>query len=264
MTTADTDLLALAIRLAEDAGPTALSMRATAVADPDTKSSPVDLVTAADKAVEQQLVQGILAVRPDDAIFGEEGADSPGTSGVRWILDPIDGTTNYVYNRADYGISIAVEVDGTIEAGVVYQPASGLLYSAAKGGGATVNGEPLAVTTPQSLAVSLIATGFGYTPERRAAQGLVLAQLLPEIRDIRRAGSAALDLCAVAAGLADAYYERGLNYWDFAAGWIVATEAGATVAGLRSDRPDESFLIAASPTIFEPLRSRLQATVVDE
>ncbi len=264
MTTTHAELLALASRLAYDAGALAVSMRAGAAADPDTKSSPVDLVTAADKAVEAHLVRGILAQRPDDAIVGEEGADSPGTSGVRWILDPIDGTTNYVYNRADYGVSIAAEVDGEVVVGVVYQPAASLLYAARRGGGATVNGEPISCTTPESLGVSLIATGFGYQPERRAAQGAVIAQLLPDIRDIRRAGSAALDLCAVAAGLADGYYERGLNYWDFAAGWIIATEAGAIVSGLTSDRPDESFLVAAGPTIFDPLRRKLQATVIDE
>ncbi len=264
MTTAHAELLTLATKLAYEAGPLALSMRAAAAAEPDTKSSPVDLVTAADKAVEAHLVHGILAARPDDAIVGEEGADSPGTSGVRWILDPIDGTTNYVYNRADYGISIAVEVDGEVVAGVVYQPAVGLLYAARSGAGATVNGKPISCTAPASLAVSLIATGFGYKPARRAAQGAVVAQLLPEIRDIRRAGSAALDLCAVAAGLADGYYERGLNYWDFAAGWIIATEAGAIVSGLTSDRPDETFLVAAGPTIFGPLRHKLQALVIDE
>lgn len=262
--TSPESLLAIAIGLATQAGPLAVAMRHGAASNPDTKSSPVDLVTAADKAVEAQLVSGILSARPNDSIFGEEGADNIGTTNVRWILDPIDGTTNYVYDRLDYSISIAVEVAGEVVAGVVHRPATNTMYAAAKGRGATANGTPITCSTPDNLSVSLIGTGFGYNPDRRKAQAEVLVTLLPLVRDIRRGGSAALDLCAVACGQSDAYYERGLNYWDFAAGWLIATEAGAVVTGLTTDQPDETFLIAASPTIRAPLLALLQGVVVDE
>lgn len=255
-------LIGLAVDLAEEAGALVAKMAATARSSPTTKSSSSDLVTEADQAAEQLIVDGLLAARPNDAIEGEEGASLPGTSPVTWHIDPIDGTTNYVYAIPAFSISIAAEVDGAMRCGVVLNPTTGERYEAVAGGGATCNGEPLRARRSDVLATSLIATGFGYNAERRRRQAEILVELLPTVRDIRRFGSAALDLCAVATGQVDAYYERGLNRWDLAAGALIAAEAGAVVADLRDGPPGPEFLLAAGPELFAelaPLLRRLEA-----
>ena len=223
---APADLLALARRAAGAAG----AMIAGAVAtDVATKSSPTDMVTEVDRGSERLIVDTITAERPDDGFFGEEGARRPGTSGVRWIIDPLDGTTNFLYRFPAYSVSIAAEVDGDIVAGAVHDVVHRCTYTATKGGGAFRDDMPLAVSGAPTLATALIATGFAYAPEVRVEQAVALTHLLGRVRDIRRGGSAALDLCWVAAGHVDAYYERGLNIWDLAAGKLIAAEAGAWV-----------------------------------
>ena len=248
-----TELTDLAERLARRAGVLATELAAEARVETSTKSSSTDLVTSADRASEELICAGILAERPDDGIVGEEGAMHHGTSTVTWHVDPIDGTTNYVYGIGAYSVSIAAAIDDRMVAGAVYDPTADELFRASLGAGATCNGHPLACRTPPELSTALVATGFGYRPELRRQQGEVVAALLPSIRDIRRFGSAALDLCAVAIGRVDAYYERGLNRWDLAAGALIAAEAGATLGNLRGGDADEGFLIAAAPPLFEAL-----------
>ncbi len=258
------ELRDLAVALAREAGELVEEMRADVDMAGDTKSSVTDVVTAADKASERLIIEGILAARPDDGVLGEEGGDIDGTSGVRWLIDPIDGTTNYVYDLPAYCVSIAAELNDAVVAGVVYEPKAETMYDAVRGGGARRNGEAMSVNPLTDLSLALVSTGFGYLPERRAGQGEVLAQLLPEIRDIRRFGSAALELCNVAEGAVDAYYEKGLNAWDFAAGWLICEEAGGMVADLRGGPPSESFLVAGNTHLLPLLRDRLVQLGADE
>ena len=247
-------LLSLAVAAAREAADLVARGREGAGDRVATKSSPVDVVTAVDAASEALLVDRLLGARPDDGVLGEEGAAREGSSGVRWVLDPIDGTVNFLYDVPAYAVSIAAEVDGVVRAGVVLNVATGELFTATSGGGAwlATPGRPerrLAVSGPPSLEQTLVATGFGYRAEQRRAQGEVVARLLPRVRDIRRSGSAALDLCAVAAGRVDAYYELGLNPWDHAAGALVAAEAGAVVAGSPGTPPGQPMIIAVAPSV---------------
>ncbi len=259
---ADHDPLALtelAVELARRAGAVVTEMAEDARRTASTKSSPTDVVTEADRAAEVLITDGILAARPDDSILGEEGAAQTGPSPILWHIDPIDGTTNYVYGIPAYSISIAAEHAGQTVAGVVFNPRSDELFRATRGLGATCNDEPLTVRNQPDLGRALVATGFGYRPERRRHQGRVVAGLIEQVRDLRRFGSAALDLCAVAAGRVDAYYELGLNRWDIAAGELIATEAGAVVGDLDGGSPDTGFLLAAGPSLFGPLGDALRA-----
>lgn len=257
------DLLALAGRVAIDAGEL-LAAWDGQVDVAATKSSPTDVVTEMDKRSEDLIISRILAVRPDDSILAEEGGQvGRGASGVRWVVDPLDGTVNYLYGLPDWAVSIAAEVNGAIEAGAVFVPRRGELFTAVRGGGARMsdrhaNAVPLTARPAVPLAEALVATGFGYLAARRKVQGEVVAALLPQVRDIRRGGSASVDLCSVAAGRLDAYYERGLNYWDYAAGALIAAESGAVVAGL-SGPPSGSLTIAAAPPLFAELRAALSA-----
>ena len=255
-------LLALAIELARRAGALALAMHAGLGAH-DTKSTPTDVVTAADRASEQLLVEGIRAARPGDGILGEEGASDDGTTGVRWVVDPIDGTVNYLYGLPHWAVSIGIEMDGVTVAGVVLNPAADELFCATLGGGATLNGVPLRCTGVTELAQTLVATGFGYDARRRAAQSVVVNAVLPVVRDLRRQGAGALDLCAVAAGRVDAYYEQGLSPWDMSAGLLIATEAGARTGGLRGRAPSYDLVLAAGPGVFDALHDLLVAADAD-
>jgi myo-inositol-1(or 4)-monophosphatase len=245
-------LLELAEELADGAAELSLARLNEPRADVRTKSTATDMVTEVDKACERLIVDGIRAARPDDGILSEEGASAEPVSGVRWVIDPIDGTTNYLYGHPGYGISIAVEVDGEVAVGVVSDPVHGERFSAIRGRGATRNGAEVRVSTETELASALVATGFGYEPGVRAAQTEVLSRVIASIRDIRRMGAAAVDLCSVACGRVDAYYERGLHHWDLAAGSLIAAQAGATVGEL-----DDGTMIAAPPALFEPLRELL-------
>jgi myo-inositol-1(or 4)-monophosphatase len=257
------DLLELATRLALEAGALALEMR-VGVEQLDPKSSPTDVVTAADKAVERLLADGIRAARPDDGLLGEEGASDPGTSGLRWVIDPIDGTVNYLYGIPQWAVSIGIEDNKGAVVGVVFDPAKHELWQAVRGAGSTLNGNRLRCSTASSLAQSLVATGFGYDERRRAVQAVVLNDVLPNVRDIRRAGAGSLDLCSVAAGRVDGYYEQGLSPWDLSAGTLIAREAGARVAGLKSRPPSQDLVIAAAPGVFDALHDLLAAAGADE
>jgi myo-inositol-1(or 4)-monophosphatase len=225
-----------------------------------TKSSPTDAVTEVDTAAEKLIRDRIGAVRPDDGFVGEEGGRKSGTSGVDWVIDPIDGTVNFVYGVPAYAVSIGVEVEGVVRAGVVVDVPLGREYTALLGEGAWRRdgmGPAIQMRMPATtdLTQALVATGFGYDPVQRARQAAALAAMLPQVRDIRRIGSAALDLCALAAGRYDAYVEEGLQPWDRAAGVLVAREAGAVVTGLRADEPDERLVVAAGPALFEHFRT---------
>lgn len=239
--TAFADLLALARSVAREAGALVAQMRAEGVQVADTKSSIVDVVTAADRASEELIRARVVAARPQDGFLGEEGASVQGTSGLRWIVDPIDGTVNYLYGLPNYCVSVAVARTSTgpdgrtiddVVAAVVFNPVTGDEYTAMLGGGAHRNGLPIVVRPVPPLAQALVATGFGYDSEVRARQGAAVARMLPYVRDIRRLGSCALDLCAVAAGECDAYVEEGPAAWDHAAGALVAREAGARFEAL--------------------------------
>jgi myo-inositol-1(or 4)-monophosphatase len=262
-------LLDLAVDVAREAAALVARGRATAADDVDRKSSPTDVVTAVDRASEDLIVRRLLDRRPEDGTLGEEGAARPGTSGVRWVIDPIDGTVNFLYGLPVYAVSIAAEVDGEVRAGVVLNAATGELFTATLGGGAYLvapgAAEPvrLAASGPVSLEQTLVGTGFSYRVEERRAQGAVVARLLTRVRDIRRLGSSALDLCSVAAGRLDAYYEQGLKPWDHAAAGLIAAEAGVVLSGLPGTPFGEGMAIAAAPSIAAPLIDLLVELVKD-
>ncbi|QMW64822.1 inositol monophosphatase [Mumia sp. ZJ1417] len=220
-----------------------------------TKSSPTDPVTEIDRATEQLVRSMILAERPDDAFLGEEGGESlVGSTGVRWVVDPIDGTVNFIYGLPQYAVAIAAEVDGVVEAGCVVDVAAGHEFTAVRGNGSFWRECPsreavrLQSVAPAATSQALVATGFNYVPEVRARQAQAVARMLLDVRDIRRTGSAALDLCALAAGHLDAYVEQGLAPWDLAAGGLIAREAGVIVTGL--DGPPDERLVVAAPEAF--------------
>ena len=221
-----------------------------------TKSTPTDVVTASDHALETLIRDRIAQLRPGDAVMGEEHGGTADGSRTLWVVDPIDGTVNFLYGMPWYAVSVAAVRDGESVAGAVIEPASGRLWSAAVGGGATCDGRPLRVSAASDVSLSLLATGFSYRAERRVRQVRMIGELLPLVRDVRRTGSAALDLCAVAAGWADAYLEHGCSWWDWAAGALIATEAGAVVrtpGPSGSVPPDDGLggdaLFAATPGI---------------
>jgi myo-inositol-1(or 4)-monophosphatase len=253
------DLLAIARVVAIEAASVIAEARRGSVEVADRKSSSVDVVTQVDRDAEA-LIRGRLAeLRPDDGFFGEESGGAGGTSGLTWIVDPIDGTVNYLYGIPHYAVSIAV-VEGEPDpqswralAGVVVNPATNEMFSAAAGAGAHLGSQPIRVAASVSLDHALVATGFGYRSEVRAEQGAAVALLLPQVRDIRRMGTASLDLCAVACGRVNAYFERTLSPWDHAAGALIAAEAGARVTGIAGQRPDHRFLLAAHPDLSEAL-----------
>jgi len=259
----------LAERMARRAGALVRDGRPDRVAVAATKSSAVDVVTAMDLAAEELLRAMITAERPDDAVLGEEGGLTGGTSGVTWVLDPIDGTVNYLYGIPAYSVSVAA-VTGqpdpatwTVLAACVHAVADGRTWTAGRGTGAFLDGVPVAVNDARPLAESLVGTGFGYTVDRRRAQGRVVASLLPQVRDIRRMGSAAMDLCTLATGGLDAYYERGLSPWDLAAASLVATEAGASVTGLRGRAAGTEMTVAGPPATVTALVRLLEEQDAD-
>ncbi|GAB2479402.1 inositol monophosphatase family protein [Promicromonospora xylanilytica] len=264
-----TALRDLTVRLATAAGALVREGRPERVVVAATKSSDVDPVTVMDRASEDLLREMIAAERPDDGILGEEGDDVVGTSGLTWVLDPIDGTVNYLYGVASWAVSVAVvagppdPATWTVLAGCVHSVADGRTWSAGLGEGATRDGAPVRVGGATSLGSSLVGTGFAYDAGRRADQARVLSQVLPRIRDIRRLGSAAIDLCLLADGSIDLYYERGLNPWDMAAGAVVATEAGAAVTGLRGGRAGTVMTVAGAPGLVAELTEILEAADAD-
>jgi myo-inositol-1(or 4)-monophosphatase len=271
------ELLELAVTVARRAAELVRARRAEGVADVGTKSTVTDLVTEADRAVERLIVEQIRQRRPRDGFLGEEygegsppseadhqgpvgGADHRGP--VRWVVDPIDGTVNFVYGLPVYAVSIAAQVAGRSVAGVVVNAATGEEWTASRGGGAWRDGRPLGRGGPwrggaTDLGQALVATGFAYDAAARARQAAVVAGLLPRVRDIRRFGAASVDLCYVADGRFDAFFERGLNPWDHAAAGLVAVEAGLLVTGLRGAPPGGDMVLAAPPALHGPLHDLL-------
>jgi myo-inositol-1(or 4)-monophosphatase len=246
------ELLVLAERLAREAGALLLDGLGRARTDVDTKSSATDMVTEMDRAAEALIVTGINAARPGDAVIGEEGSDVVGTSGVQWYVDPLDGTTNYLYGLPAFTVSIAAAVGGRTIAGVVHDPSHRETFTATAGGGASCNGEAIHASALDDLAHALVGTGYSYLPDVRAAQGRTTAYVLPRVRDLRRYGSAALDLCWVGRGRYDAFFEHGLQAWDREAGLLVAAESGAF-----TDTTD-GLIVACGPNLAKPFRALLE------
>jgi myo-inositol-1(or 4)-monophosphatase len=257
MTLEPNRLLDIAVSVTRGAAELARQMRAEGVTGVSTKSTATDVVTAADQATERYVRDSLRQLRPDDAVLGEEAGESVGAGTVRWIVDPIDGTVNYLYGIPHYAVSLAAEVDGVVVAGVVRNAATGEEWTATLGGGAWRSGVRLAGSPVSQLGQALIATGFGYAAARRVHQARVVAGLLPTVRDIRRFGAASLDLCFAAEGRVDGYYEKGLNIWDHAAGGLIATEAGLRVTGLAGSRPGPELLVAAPAGIWTALHDAL-------
>lgn len=262
-----TDLLSIAESVARSAAGLAFERRTEGVEITMTKSTVTDVVTAADADVEQLVLRRIRQLRPDDGILGEEGTSVDGTTGITWVVDPIDGTVNYLYGLDGYAVSIAaVEGPTRVEelraeswtglAAAIVAPASGAVYTAAAGKGASLNGQSIRASAADSMASALVATGFGYDPGRRSRQGAAVAQLLPKVRDIRRLGAAALDLAMCGAGRLDAYFEKGIRPWDVAAGLLIAAEAGCVTH--IEDAGGELFAAVAAPGIAEELFASLE------
>jgi myo-inositol-1(or 4)-monophosphatase len=238
-----------------------------------TKSTATDIVTVMDQRAQDLLRKRLSAARPHDGFFGEEEGGAEARSSITWVVDPIDGTVNYLYGVPAYAVSVAAvvgdpRVPGAWEpvAGAVANPVTGELFHARRGGGARLQrgsdeSVTLALSEPPDLAQALIGTGFGYAADRRAWQASVLLEVIPHIRDIRRIGSAALDICGVAAGTLDGYYERGLNPWDMAAAWLVLTEAGGVFTGLDGEAPHSSMVVAAAPGLHPALEALLREAV---
>ncbi|WP_423919012.1 inositol monophosphatase family protein [Frigoribacterium sp. 2-23] len=262
------ELLEIATTVAREAGELALRRRGEGVRIAATKSSLVDVVTETDREVEEFIRARLAELAPGDGFFGEEGAPDESTTGRTWVVDPIDGTVNFVYGIPAWAVSVAV-VDGGADpliwralAACVVNPSSGEVFTASLGGGAYLDGERLAVSRPDSLAETLVGTGFSYDAERRVAQAAAVQGIIGEVRDIRRIGAAALDLCSVAAGRLDAYVERGLKPWDHAAGVLIAEEAGARARGEGGRRPSASLTVVSAPAIADELDALLDRAAV--
>jgi myo-inositol-1(or 4)-monophosphatase len=219
----------------------------------DTKSTSTDMVTEMDRASEALLVRRLRQLRPDDGIVGEEGAAHPGTTGVVWVVDPLDGTTNYLYRYPGWNVSVGAALDGVPVAGAVVVPSQRDVFAAATGHGATRNGRLLRLGPAAPVSHALVGTGFGYEPARRQAQSEALGRLIARIRDVRRGGAAAADLCSVACGRLDAYYEAGLAEWDRAAATVIAREAGARVEVRTDTALGPDCTIAAHPDRYDEL-----------
>jgi myo-inositol-1(or 4)-monophosphatase len=247
------ELLDLAARTAREAGSLLREAFARDDLEVESKSTPTDLVSEADTAAEALIRERLLAARPEDGILGEEGGDVEGPSGLRWVVDPLDGTVNFLFGIPQWAVSIAVEDgDGTL-AGVVYDPMRDELWSAERDGPPRLDARPVRGSTQTDLAQAMVATGFAYGAEARAVQGEMVARLLPRVRDIRRAGAAALDLAWVAGGRYDVFFERGLNAWDRAAGALLCVRAGLEVVDLAPVGPTGAGVLVAPPTLVEPL-----------
>ncbi|MGA2803692.1 MAG: inositol monophosphatase family protein [Acidimicrobiales bacterium] len=262
------DLLELAQEIAEAAGKL-LRSRLESVAGgvllstgASSKSSPTDLVTEVDKASEALIVSSLLRARPDDGVLGEEGSSRKGSTGVTWVIDPLDGTINYLYGIEEFAVSIGATRDGRSIVGAVHNPMNGEMFAAREGEGASLNGHELQLRpSGRTLAEALVATGFTYVAKDRADQARMLPVVLPAVRDIRRRGSAAIDICGVAAGRFDAFYEAWLRPWDRAAGDVIVREAGATVTDVEGLADGSSTFVVAAPGLEGPLVELLKSAI---
>lgn len=259
------ELLEIAVTVARRAASLAVQRRRDGVEIAASKSTLTDIVTRADREAESLIRDALAAARPRDGFLGEETGAEAGSSGLTWVVDPIDGTVNYFYGIPAYAVSVAV-VEGepdpaswTTLAGAVVNPELGETFTAAAGGGARLNGVTLKVNEGVDLPLALVGTGFGYDAQVRSRQAAFVAELIGRVRDVRRIGAASLDLCGVAAGRLDAYFERGLNPWDHAAGALVAREAGARVGGLGGGAEGAELLVAAAPGLYGQLDPLVQA-----
>jgi myo-inositol-1(or 4)-monophosphatase len=254
-------LLELALAAARDAGALLLDRFGGPASGVESKSSTTDMVSDADRAAERLLIERISTARPDDGLLGEEGGRAAGTSGLEWVIDPLDGTTNYLFGYPVWSVSVACEDrDGGVVA-VVHDPCRGETFAAARGRGATVNGVPVHTRAPRGLERALVGTGFAYAPGDREFQAGVLARLLPQVRDIRRGGSAALDLAWVACGRVDGFYEWGIKHWDRAAGMLLVTEAGGGVSVFDPGGGLEPCVVAAAADLHDPLRDLVTTSI---
>ncbi|AWZ10611.1 MULTISPECIES: inositol monophosphatase family protein [unclassified Streptomyces] len=252
-----TELLEVALEAARRAGALLRDGRPADLAVAATKSSPIDVVTEMDIAAEKLITDILGERRPEDGLLGEEGSDTAGTSGIRWVIDPLDGTVNYLYGLPSWGVSIAAEYRGRTVAGVVAAPMRGETFHAVAGRGAWLGELRLACRAAAPLDQALVSTGFAYVQTRKAHQAEVARRIIPVVRDIRRGGSAAIDLCDVAAGRLDGYWERGLNPWDLAAGELIAREAGALTGGRPGEPASGELALAATPAVFASLQPLL-------
>jgi len=223
----------------------------------EAKTTPTDAVTVVDRAAERVILDGLSRLRPDDRVIAEESGDSDRSSKVTWYVDPLDGTVNYLYGLAPYSVSIAAAIEGRPVAAAVLDVARGELFTATAGGGSHLDGRAIRCRRQSDPALALVATGFAYDSVVRTAQADVVRAVLPSVRDIRRAGSAAVDLCNVAAGRVDAFYEAGMHPWDWMAGSLIAGEAGARVAGLAGRPPGRHVTLAADPELWQALERLL-------
>lgn len=256
------ELATLAESLARTAGTSALAGRRRTTVSATTKSSPTDMVTEFDTASEALIVGGLTAQRPDDSIVGEEGSNRLGTSGVTWHIDPIDGTSNFFFDLPMWAVSIgAVDHSGPLAA-AVYLPVLDEMFVAVRGEGATMNGRPIRASRADALATALVGTGFSYDSARRTAHAGLVADIIGRIRDIRRFGAAAADLCMVACGRLDAYFEEGLNSWDLVAGQLIATEAGAIATDYAGRPVTAAQVLVAAPGIHAALVALLGSATV--
>ena len=245
--------LELAERAARAAGDVLMSYFGRAAEGLASKTSPTDPVSDADREAERVIRELLASERPEDGLVGEEGSRIEGDRARRWIVDPLDGTVNFLYGLRTWAVSIALEDDDGLAVGVVFNPVDSECFSAARGEGALMNGREIRVTGCPALDRAMVATGFSYEADRRREQAELLVRLLPRIRDVRRAGAAALDLAYVAAGRVDAFYERGLKRWDEAAGRLLVKEAGGVVEDLVGN--PRGVLAAGTPTLLEELRA---------
>lgn len=245
------ELLDLALRIAKHAGD--LLMQRPLVFEVTSKSVAIDIATQMDRDSEKLIVDLLLAARPDDGIIGEEGSSRTSSTGITWVIDPIDGTVNYLYGLPGWSVSIAAKDESGMLVGVVHSPTIGSTWTATRGGGSFFNTRPIRCNSAISLDLALIGTGFAYDVKERVGQGKVVASLLPKIRDIRRIGSAAVDICYVAMGAFDGYFEIGLKEWDLAAASLIATEAGALIS---TDSLD--LTCCAGPGLYSALMEALE------
>ncbi len=251
------DLLKLATTAAWSAGELLVRGLAEEVITSRTKSSPFDLVTEIDRMSENRIIEVVTDHRPDDGFYGEESSEHPGSTGLRWVIDPLDGTSNYVNHNPNFVVSIAAELNGRVEIGVVHDPVRGETFSAVRGRGAWCDSRRISVSEPNTLGCALLSTGFSSDPAVRARQAALVVRVIQHVRDLRSSGSAALDLCWVAAGRIDAYFESGARYWDWAAGALIAAEAGAWVGGAGAKPPGDELVIACPTSISSALRRLL-------
>jgi myo-inositol-1(or 4)-monophosphatase len=258
----DDRLLEIALAAANAAGALLLDRFALPATGIERKSSSTDMVSDADRDAESLIRRLIGDARPDDGLLGEEAGAAEGASGLRWVVDPLDGTTNYLYRHPVWAVSVACEDAGGARVGVVHQPCLGETFSAIRGGGARLNGHPIAVSEVSDLGRSLIGTGFSYTAQVRSGQARALVEILPRVRDVRRGGSAAIDLAWVACGRLDGYYELGTRHWDRAAGVLLVTEAGGVVVPLDPVGESGDGVLAANPALYAPLSHLVGAALL--